>query len=260
MGVGSSSLAQDKVHIFEEPNFQGNISSTTDPKSVHNTRQKGMSTTVGSLIVPDKCEVHLFRDNNYKGQHRYYRGPANIHRHDNSDFTSSIIIARHVTPEDEPKDRQAILYYNGRSGLEGILVEAPLEIPNVAKLGIPNNSITRVKLGPGVNLTVYDNFRYDGASTTLAGPFSGGLGDLDKKAGSFKLNLDESKNLQETSTSGSVWSSGWFWFFLIVIILLILWAVYANREAFRSGFIQGVDQTLDKTVGSFGRNIAELRR
>lgn len=230
MGVGSSQLAEEKVHLYDEPNFKGNVTSTTEPLSIHNTKQRGLASTVGSLVVPSGCEVHLYRDSNYKGNHRYFRGPARIPRHDNEGFTTSMIVTKHVGPNDEPKANQAILYYNGRSGLEGILVEAPLEVANISKLGIPNNALSQIKLGAGTSLTVYDDYRYDGASATFNGPFSGDLGGMNGKTGSLKLSLTNNKSLQESVNNRPLTSYWWFWLLLIIIILILIWVLLREKR------------------------------
>lgn len=220
------------MHIFENPDFKGDPNTTTDPISVQNVKQRGLPTSVGSIVVPDDCEVHLFRDTNYKGNHRYFRGPAHIRKTDHgSEMTSSLIVTRHASSNDEPKAKEAILYFNGRNGLEGVRIETPLEIVNVSKLGIPNNAVTQVKIGTDSKFVVFDNYNYEGASSTLAGPYTGGLGDLDKKVSSFKLQTKiDGKNMQEVSPIGSSVSNNvWIGILLLIIIILLAWYLL-NRQ------------------------------
>lgn len=192
-----------------------------NPASLNNLKTQG---DIASMVVPAGYEAHLFRDSNFRSGHRYFRGPTQVDQLPTP--ASSAIITKTATNNDEPGTNEAIIYHPGRNGLEGVILAAPLDVANVSKIGIPNNSIAQIKLGSNATLTGYDNYRFDGTQASFTGPYTGGLGVLDKKVSSFKLGQRETKTFQEITpvTAATSFLSNWgFWIVLIILILLLLW-------------------------------------
>lgn len=229
MGQSISGITDNYIYFFPDQNYKGTPFVVSNPITLSNVSgTESAIDKISSLIVPSGFEVFLFRHPDFEGDYRQFRGPVSLPNLDVNQFDegiSSLIVAKLANDMDIPSDKQLTLTYPGRIGNETLLLEAPFEINNVTKLGIPNNSLAQVKLGSAVSLSAYDNENFLGDHEAFNGPYSGGLNTLIGKASSLRARIKPMKNLQvQNKQINPLWI-----ILLLVIILLIVYFLIIKK-------------------------------
>ncbi len=229
------SIEPKYVQLYSKTGFQGMVHEISDPVSIPQVALKGIpDNDISSLMVPSGYEVRLYADNDFNGDYRVYRGPAQVPQLKNANFddvTSSLIVVKLVSDDADPEKDQAVLTYSGRNGTESVLVTTPLNISNVTRFGMTNNSMSKVKLASETALSVYSNKDYQGENEKFTGQYSGSLGGLTNKVSSFTLTTPIEKKFQITpATIQQSFVSNWgFWLAILIVGVLLLWLFWGGK-------------------------------
>lgn len=230
MGQNNTKLPNQAI-FHPQPNFQGSPSNVTVPGSIPNLQsvpsENGssvdMTSHLSSLSIPCNAEMYLFSQPHYQGEaFKVIRGPRDILNSRNiRDQTQSLILKQRAFASSTPNDDQVLISYLGRNGLESDLFQGPLDVKNVLNVGIPNDSISTVKVGQDMLLTLYEGPNLTGDYVTLTGPYMGGTETLENRVSSFSISpkrqVSMAQSFQETNPS-----SAWIWILWLVIIAIII--------------------------------------
>ena len=216
--------------VYPNKDFTGNHLSLNHPLSLEDFDKSDIK--VGSIVIPPGHEARLYGKPRYGKLKRVIRGPKEIPDISTAGI-KSLLLVHHASTEDEPTDFATILYYPDHNGkLEGISFDSPLEVDNVTTVGIPNDSISQVKVGKNVILTLYEDLEHSGNKIVLPGPFTGSVGALAGKVSSFTVSTKENANRVSLLENNSGMFSNWaFWLLLILAIILLIYLFWNKSRS-----------------------------
>jgi hypothetical protein len=150
-----------KAIIYEHSNFQGR-SQELIPGNYNMASLRIPNDSLSSLKVEPGLKVTLFEHESFHGRTKTFTENTDWVGDDFNDITSSIKVEEVVPPQSLPK---AIIYEH--SNFQGRSQELIPGSYNMASLGIPNDSLSSLKVKKGLKVTLYEHESFCGRSKTF---------------------------------------------------------------------------------------------
>lgn len=146
----STALFDPRARLFEHGNYQGvSLEVGVGAYNIEDLRSVG-NDRVSSLRVPAGVRVTLWEHANWSGRSKSFTGDSSFVGDDFNDITSSVTVEKVVTLF-EHND------YQGRSSVLGVGTH------RMGDLGIPNDSLSSLRVPQGLMVTLWEHEAYQGA-------------------------------------------------------------------------------------------------
>lgn len=227
MGQDSSKIEEGKVYLFPHSDFKGSPLVVDQPISLSKMGKK--EDYLSSLILPSGFSAFLFRQSAFVNKAQHLRGPDRFSQLESSfDAIASAIIAQSISTPILVKNNQIALYFSGSKGIEGLLLEAPVNLQKISDLGIPNNALQKIQLGRDVCVSLYPQENYSGEKESISGPSSK---DLLGRISSLQSQVQEKDPPELIHPVLHQLLASWgIWIAIFIILILLIWLYFSYQQ------------------------------